>query len=98
MYIEIMLAAYICERLLVSLGINALYITTGLHYMKCMTSGCSQNFRSSMWTTIWQKLYWCCTFLNFLLLYLPKKKMVLSFVTELRLSQLTIYPEVLHNK
>jgi hypothetical protein len=28
MYIEIMLAGYICERLLVSLGINAIYINT----------------------------------------------------------------------
>jgi len=48
MYIEIMLAGYICERLLVSLGINAIYVTTGLQCMKFVTSGCSQNFRSSM--------------------------------------------------
>jgi hypothetical protein len=47
MYIEIMLAAYICERLLVSLGINAIYITTGLECMKFMTSGCSWIFGSS---------------------------------------------------
>jgi hypothetical protein len=34
MYIEIMLAAYMCERLLVSLGINGICIATGLQCMR----------------------------------------------------------------